>query len=253
MAPQYKEINQNEVSRLRDLHFNWKRVAAFMHVSRSTLERWRDRVEYEDSLVAVSDEILDQFILHNAQRNRGEVYMSGLVRAEGFCVSRDRLRQSIYRVDAVGRQQRKQKAIKRREYHVPGPHHLWHIDGHHKLIKYGLVTHGCVDGFSRAVMYLQCCDNNKSPTPYRLFVQATKEHMIPSKVRGDKGGENVLIADFMILHRGPGRRSFIAGQSKHNTRMERLWGDVRKEVTEYYQRLFADFEMEGLDVENSQQ
>lgn len=42
----------------------------------------------------------------------------------------------------------------RRVYNVAGPHHLWHHDGHHKLIRYGLITHGCVDGFSRTVIYL---------------------------------------------------------------------------------------------------
>lgn len=44
--------------------------------------------------------------------------------------------------------------IFRRVYNVPGPNHLWHMDGHHKLIRYGLVTHGCIDGNSRVVIYL---------------------------------------------------------------------------------------------------
>jgi hypothetical protein len=44
----------------------------------------------------------------------------------------------------------------RRVYNVPGPNHLWHMDGHHKLIRYGLVTHGCIDGHTRVVIYLGC-------------------------------------------------------------------------------------------------
>jgi hypothetical protein len=31
---------------------------------------------------------------------------------------------------------------------------VWHHDGHHKLIRYGLVTHGCVDVYSRTIIYL---------------------------------------------------------------------------------------------------
>jgi hypothetical protein len=31
---------------------------------------------------------------------------------------------------------------------------VWYHDGHHKLIRYGLVTHGCVDGYSRTIIYL---------------------------------------------------------------------------------------------------
>jgi hypothetical protein len=58
------------------------------------------------------------------------------------------LRDSIKRVDSTGRQNRGHKKLKRREYKVPGPHHLWHLDGHHKLDRWKLVTHGCIDGFS---------------------------------------------------------------------------------------------------------
>ena len=39
-------------------------------------------------------------------------------------------------------------------YNARGPHHLWHNDGHHKLIRYELITHGCVDGNTRTIIYL---------------------------------------------------------------------------------------------------
>ncbi|KAF8871940.1 hypothetical protein CPB84DRAFT_1691779, partial [Gymnopilus junonius] len=41
--------------------------------------------------------------------------------------------------------------IKRVKYSVKGPNALWHLDGHHKLIWWGIVLHGFVDGFSRTV------------------------------------------------------------------------------------------------------
>jgi hypothetical protein len=37
---------------------------------------------------------------------------------------------------------RKANTLQGRQYHVSGPRALWHIDGNHKLIKYGLVIHG---------------------------------------------------------------------------------------------------------------
>ncbi|KIJ99156.1 hypothetical protein K443DRAFT_62827, partial [Laccaria amethystina LaAM-08-1] len=40
-------------------------------------------------------------------------------------------------------------AHKHKRYHVPRPNSLWHIDGHHKLIVWGIVIHGIADGYSR--------------------------------------------------------------------------------------------------------
>ncbi|KAF8800932.1 hypothetical protein BYT27DRAFT_7035561, partial [Phlegmacium glaucopus] len=37
----------------------------------------------------------------------------------------------------------------REQYQVPRPNALWHIDGHHKLIAWGIVIHGVADGYSR--------------------------------------------------------------------------------------------------------
>ncbi|KAF8797423.1 hypothetical protein BYT27DRAFT_7042192, partial [Phlegmacium glaucopus] len=39
--------------------------------------------------------------------------------------------------------------LERTHYHVPRPNHLWHIDGHHKMIAWGIVIHGVADGYSR--------------------------------------------------------------------------------------------------------
>ena len=128
---------------------------------------------------------------------------------------------------------------------MAGPHHLWHHDGHHKLIRYGLITHGCVDGFSRAVIYLgmlsyvKTCvhvtqkikqliktyrfltglaNNNSSSVVLKFFKEGVRQYMLPSRVRGDMGGENVQVADYMIHHRGLGRGSYITGSSRFNTR-----------------------------------
>jgi hypothetical protein len=65
----------------------------------------------------------------------------------------------------------------------------------------------------------------------RLFHEGILEFgTIPSRVRGDYGGENVLVADFMIENRGEDRGSFLTGSSHFNTRCERQWRDLRKNV-----------------------
>ncbi|TFK84419.1 hypothetical protein K466DRAFT_553601 [Polyporus arcularius HHB13444] len=53
---------------------------------------------------------------------------------------------------------RNHKTIDRRVYSVPYPNYLWHIDGHHKLIRWGIVIHGGADGYDRMVSALVYCN-----------------------------------------------------------------------------------------------
>ncbi len=88
--------------------------------------------------------------------------------------------------------------------------------------------HGAIDGFSRLLTFLQVSNNNKAATLLSAFVGAIDEFGLPSRIRTDKGGENVLIAEYMLNHpdRRPGRGSIITGKSTHNQRIERLWRDL---------------------------
>ena len=88
-----------------------------------------------------------------------------------------------------------------------------------------------LDECSRLAMASTCdlvlrITNNRALTVYKLFKNATQEFGVPSRVRSDKGGENVLVCQFMIAARGTGRVSHNAGSWVHNQRIERLWQDV---------------------------
>ena len=73
-----------------------------------------------------------------------------------------------------------------------------------------------------------------------LFLEAIDNDggLWASRIRVDRGVENVLVCDAMAMARGDGRGSFIPGPSTHNQRIERLWSDVYRCVCHMYHYVF---------------
>lgn len=105
------------------------------------------------------------------------------------------------------------------------------------LHRWRLVVHVAIDGYSRLTAFLHCSNNNRAETVLQLLLKAVNEFGLPSRLRTDKGGENVDVALYMLQHplRGTSRGSVIAGSSTHNQRIEELWRDVFSGVLCLYQ------------------
>lgn len=130
-------------------------LAEKLGIHRNTLRARLKENSINSAFTEMSDEDLDQIVKGylDSHPNSGIRYLTGHIRTQGLRIQRRRLEQSIKRVDLLGQTLRQRTTAKkpRRQYHVSRPNALWHIDGHHKLILWGIVIHGVIDGYSRKV------------------------------------------------------------------------------------------------------
>jgi hypothetical protein len=233
-------------------------IARLCGVSRYTV-RCRMRERGIQRFSAIGDNPLSTTVQHIADEGNGQwgVGMTdGKLRSLRIRVPRSKLRSLLKILDPQAHAARsflaRHRITRVRPYSIRGPGALWHFDANLKLRRYKFAIHGCVDGFSRKIMYMHVTDNMRAQTVFDLFHDACMRHnYIPSRARCNQGRENVVVADFMLRQRGLHRGSILVGASVHNQRIERMWLDVRTRFISKVVDVFGRFEDDGmLNVED---
>jgi len=124
-------VLKDQLEYLHSLSFTWTEIASLLGVSRMTLYRRRQEFGLlDDPTRTISDTELRRKILEikGMLPTVGEKIILGQLRAQGFHVTRCRVREIIRATDPINTALRWQGTVTaRRSYSVPGPNSLWHI------------------------------------------------------------------------------------------------------------------------------
>ncbi|XP_053699784.1 uncharacterized protein LOC128757644 [Synchiropus splendidus] len=172
---------------------------------------------------------------------------------KGFVVSQDTIRQIIKMIDPVGVELRRARRLRRRQYSCRGPNAVWHMDGYDKLKPYGIGIHGCIDGFSRYVLWAEAYTTNNDPKVVASYFIKTVSRIggCPERIRADRGTENGHVEQMqMFLRRNhsdsfAGDKSFLYGRSTANQRIEGWWTTLRKQSAQFWMNLFQTLQDDG--------
>ena len=96
------------------------------------------------------------------------------------------------------------------------------MDSNHKLVRWQLVIHGGIEGYSRVVVFLKCASNNQGETVLETFMEACESFRVPIRIRTDHGTENGVVERAMPEIKGAETNPVLTGQLVHNQRIERL-------------------------------
>lgn len=197
------------------------------------------RRKYYSDIVDVACFIMGE--LNGSGMMHGYRFMHLKCIQQGFVVKRETVRQLLAILDPVGVAYRRAGRLRRRLYRNPGPNFLWHVDGYDKLKPYGLCISGCIDGFSRNIIWLKVYSTNNNPNIISsYFIEAVRARGGCSrKIRFDRGTENVAVEQMQqFLTRDRTGRSVVIGSSNHNQRIESFWGILRKENVQFWMNFF---------------
>lgn len=133
------EFSVEQMCYLRSIGLTWTKISSIFGVSRMTLYLKRKEAgildDFKFSIISDDDLIAKVKEIKNLMPDIGESMLGGILRSNGICVQRHRIRKALHIVDPIKIALRWHDKVKRRTYSVPGPMSLWHIGNLINLIQ----------------------------------------------------------------------------------------------------------------------
>ena len=162
------------------------------------------------------------------------------LRMQGLQVPRHVVEQQLRELDPKGCQSRRAKRLQRRTYRVPGPNYCWHTDCYDKLKPFGFPIHGCIDEWSRKIIWLHVAGSNKRPEiPASFFLNSVQLYGCPVKLRSNCGTENGIMAAMQCRFCSQATAHFY-GTVPTNQRIESWWSQFKKNRSTWWINYLKD-------------
>ena len=143
-------ISKETLTLFLEYNFSYKEIATLFNVSKRTIQRRVHEYQlYKEKHKHISDDELE-VLVHKSLLdfpNSGIRRMKGYLQAKELNIQWERIRSAFWKLDPEGMISHSVNSniIHRRKYYVPRTLFLWHIDGNHKLIRWGFVSYSWRD------------------------------------------------------------------------------------------------------------
>lgn len=242
------------------LGFSQKEILSFLSlrhnikISHRSLKRMLRRRGLYRRKYFTNLEVIVSFLQREVQRSsqlHGYRWMHLRCLQHGFTVTQDVIRLALNAVDPHGVDIRRRRRLRRRAYFNHGPNFLWHLDSYDKLKRYGICINGCIDGFSRYIIWLKAgLTNNNNPkviaSYYYEAITLLKGY--PRTIRADCGTENGYVENmqrFLKEMTDSNSPAFLYGRSTANQRIESWWSQLRNHNAQFWINLFEKLKADG--------
>ena len=188
-------------------------------------------------------------LLDGPNNNLGYCTVWHYLQMNGTRVPRTIVADLLKELDPSRVQERRAHRLRRRVYHNSGPNAARHCDGYDKLKPYGFPIHGCIDGWSRKILWLFVTRSNNQPHNIgTYYLESVKTYGgCPVDLVTDLGTENGIMAGIhAFVRNNPDRHHYIP--SPRNQRIESWWAFFCHTHTSWWNDYFKDLVEKEVDL-----